>query len=409
VGVIAGIYPAFVLSSFKPITALKAALSRERGAAFRKALVVVQFALSIILLIGTGVALDQLKMLQRSDTGFTRENVLMIPVIRSPVAQNFKPLKNEFLRNRNVMSVTAIEEIMGAKHQVGNYLFDGLEESRPFPRLCVHHDFTKTFNIPVVAGRDYSEEVHTDDSLALVVNETLVKQMGWTSNEAALGKKFNTRPNARIVGVVKDFNFTSRHQPIRPLVLELNTGPRAFDVRIKYMAVRISGKDVPETIDWLKQQWTAQIPGWPFDYFFLENDLEKLYKAENKMSKITIVFSGLSILVACLGLFGLSTFTAEQRKKEMSIRKVLGSSNTDIFMLFSKHFFGLILIANVVAFPLAYLLMKQWLGNFAYQVGINFGLFILSGLIAVAIAFFTICYQAIRAANNNPAEVLKSE
>jgi putative ABC transport system permease protein len=151
------------------------------------------------------------------------------------------------------------------------------------------------------------------------------------------------------------------------------------------------------------------MPGWPFDYFFLENDLEKLYKAENKMSTITLIFSGLSILVACLGLFGLSTFTAEQRKKEMSIRKVLGSSDSEIFLLFSKHFFTLILIANVVAFPLAYLLMRQWLAGFAYQVNIDFTLFILAGLAAVAIAFMTIAYQALRASHSNPADVLKNE
>jgi putative ABC transport system permease protein len=409
VGVISGIYPAFVLSSFAPITALKSNPNRESGAVFRKTLVVIQFTLSIILLVGTGVAMDQLKMMRKSDTGFTRENVVMIPVIRSPVAQNYKSLKNEFLRNKNTVSVSALEEVMGAKHQVGNYQFEGLTESRPFPRLCVHHDFTKTFGIPIVAGRDFSEDVNTDDTLALVVNETLVKQMGWASNEEAIGKKFANRPDRRIIGVVKDFNFTSRHQPIRPLVLELNTTPQAFDVRIKYMAVRITGEDIPATIDWLAQQWKAQIPGWPFDYFFLENDLEKLYTAENKMSKITMVFSGLSILVACLGLFGLSTFTAEQRKKEMSIRKVLGSSDYGIFMLFSKHFFRLILIANVVAFPLAYILMKQWLGGFAYQVNIDLRLFILAGLAAVAVAFFTICYQALRTAHSNPADVLKSE
>ncbi|AYB34671.1 ABC transporter permease [Chryseolinea soli] len=409
VGMVSGIYPAFVLSSFKPITALKASPNRESGGTFRRALVVVQFTLSIVLLVGTGVAMDQLNMLRKSDTGFTRENVIMIPVTRSPVAQNYKALRNEFLRNRNTVSVTALEEVLGAKHQVGNYIFEGQEDSRPFPRLTVRHDFTKTFDIPMVAGRDFSEDVITDDSLALVVNETFVKQMGWGSNEDAIGKKFDNIPTHKIIGVVKDFNFTSRHQPIRPLVLQLNTTLRAFDVRIKYMAVRITGEDVPGTIAWLSKQWKAQIPGWPFEYFFLDSDLEKLYKAETKMSKIAVVFSGLSILVACLGLFGLSTYTAEQRKKEMSIRKVLGGSNAHIFMLFSKHFFSMILIANVVALPLAYFVMKRWLESFAYQVNINFGLFALSALVAVGIALFTISYQAIRSANSNPAEVLKRE
>lgn len=408
-GLISGIYPAFVLSSFKPITALKSNMNQERGATFRKVLVVLQFSLSIILLIGTGVAIDQLNMLQNSDTGFTKENVIMIPVSRSPIAKSFESLRTEFLRNKNIVEVTALEEILGSKHQVGNYLFEGLEESKPFPRLNVRHHFLKTFDIPVVAGRDYSEDFVTDDTLALLVNESLVKQMGWKSNEEALGKRFAQRPNRKIVGVVKDFNFTSRHQPIRPLVMDLNLNPRAFELFIKYMAVRIGKDDVAGTIAYMQKEWKEQMPGWPFEYFFLENNLENLYKAENKMSNITLIFSGLSILVACLGLFGLSTFTAEQRKKEMSIRKVMGSSDSEIFLLFSKRFVTLIIIANVVAFPAAYFMMKQWLATFAYQVEIDFKLFILSALAAAAIAFLTICYQGIRAAHSNPAEVLKTE
>jgi putative ABC transport system permease protein len=384
-------------------------MSQERGATFRKVLVVVQFSLSIILLIGTGVAIDQLSMLQDSDTGFTKENVIMIPVSRSPIAKSFEPLRTEFLRNKNIIEVTALEEVLGSKHQVGNYLIEGLEESKPFPRLNIRHHFAKTFNIEVVAGRDYSEDINTDDSLALVVNESFVRQMGWKSNEEAIGKRFGIKPNRKIVGVVKDFNFTSRHQPIRPLVMDLNLRPQAFDLFIKYMAVRISKDDVSSTIAYMQKEWKEQIPGWPFEYFFLESNLENLYKAENKMSKITLVFSGLSILVACLGLFGLSTFTAEQRKKEMSIRKVMGSSDSQIFMLFSKHFFVLILISNIVAFPLAYYLMKKWLATFAYQVEIDFTLFIFSALAAAAIALLTICYQGVRAAHSNPAEVLKNE
>lgn len=409
VGIVSGAYPAFVLSSFKPITALKSNLSRERGAAFRKVLVVVQFSLSIILLIGTGVAMDQLNMLRKSDAGFAKENVIMIPVLRSPVSTNYEALKTELLRNPNTISVTAIEEVLGAKHQVGNYLIEGLTESKPYPRLNIRHDFLKTFNIPLAAGRDYSEDIVTDDSLALLVNEEFVRQMGWTSNEAAIGKTFGNRSNRKIVGVVKDFNFTSKHQPIRPLVLDLNTNPRAFELFIKYLAVRIKSDDVPATLEWLQEQWKTQIPGWPFEYFFLENNLENLYKNENKLSKITLIFSCLSIFVACLGLFGLSTFTVEQRKKEMSIRKVLGSSDSEIFMLFSKRFFVLILIANALAFPLAYVLMKQWLSSFAYQVSIDFTLFLVAALIAIGIAFVTICYQALHATRSNPAEVLKNE
>jgi putative ABC transport system permease protein len=409
VGVISGAYPAFVLSSFKPITALKSNLSREQGATFRKVLVVVQFSLSVILLIGTGVAMDQLNMLQKSDPGFAKDNVVMIPVSRSPIGSSYEALKTEFLRHPNTISVTAIEEVLGAKHQVGNYLIEGLTESKPYPRLNIRHDFLKTFDIPLAAGRDYSEDIVTDDSLALLVNEEFVRQMGWATNEEAIGKTFSGRSNRKIVGVVKDFNFASRHQPIRPLVMDLNTQPRAFELFIKYLAVRIKSDDIPYTLDWFQQKWKAQMPGWPFEYFFLDNNLQNLYKNESKLSRITMIFSCLSIFVACLGLFGLSTFTVEQRRKEMSIRKVLGSSDSEIFMLFSKRFFTLILIANVLAFPLAYLLMKQWLAGFAYQVSIDFTLFLFAALIAGGIAFITICYQALHAAGTNPADVLKNE
>ncbi|HYG04510.1 MAG TPA: FtsX-like permease family protein [Chryseosolibacter sp.] len=409
VGILAGVYPAFVLSSFKPITALKSNTNLERGVSFRKALVVLQFSLSIMLLIGTGVAIDQLNMLRNSDPGFDKENVVMIPVSRTPIARSYETLRTEFLRNPDVAQVTALEEILGAKHQVANYTIEGFAESKPFPRLNIRHHFAETFNIEVVAGRDYSEDIITDDSLALLVNEEFVRQMGWTSNEQAIGKTFNNRPNRKITGVVKDFNFTSKHQPIRPLVMDLNLNPRAFDLFIKYVAVRVSGKNVPETIAWLQDKWKDQMPGWPFEYFFLEHDLEKLYKSENKMSKITLVFAGLSILVACLGLFGLSTFTAEQRKKEMSIRKVLGSSDLQVFFLFSRQFFLLIFIAIVIAFPLSWVVMQKWLSGFAYQVDIDPKLFILGACVATLIAFVTILYQGVKAAHNNPADVLKTE
>ena len=409
VGILAGIYPAFILSGFKPITALKGAVKHNRGDAFRKTLVVVQFSLSIILMICTGVAMDQLDMLQTADIGFKEENVIMIPVSRTAINTNYESVKTEFLRNHNVVSVTALEEILGAKHQVGNYLIEGQTESKPFPRLNIRHDFARTFGIPIAAGRDYSEDIFTDDSLALVVNEEFVRQMGWHSNEEAIGKTFQGRANKKIVGVLRDFNFTSRHQPIRPIVLDLNLNPNAFNLFIKYMAVRIKQEDTPSTIAFLAQQWKAQMPGWPFEYFFLNQELENLYITEKKQSRIAGIFSGLSILVGCLGLFGLSTYTAEQRKKEMSIRKVLGSSNKEIFMLFSKNFLVLVVIANFVAFPVAYFLLKQWLATFAYQVPINLLLFVLAGGSAVVIAVATILYQGIRSANTNPAQVLKTE
>jgi putative ABC transport system permease protein len=408
-GSMAGIYPAFILSSFKPITALRGAAKHDSGELFRKALVVVQFSLSIILMICTGVAIDQLNMLQTADVGFQQENVIMIPVSRTAISKNYESIKAELLQNHNVQSVTALEEVLGSKHQVANYLMEGQTESRPYPHLNIRHDFAKTFGIPIVAGRDYSEDVFTDDSLALLVNEEFVRQMGWTSNEAAIGKTFDNRANRKVIGVLKDFNFTSRHQPIRPLVLDLNMNPGAFNLFLKYMAVRVKPENMSSTIEYLEQTWKSHMPGWPFEYFFLNQELEQLYIAEKKQSKIAGIFAGLSILVGCLGLFGLSTYTAEQRKKEMSIRKVLGSSNREVLLLFSKNFLTLVLLANVFAFPIAYVLLKQWLSGFAYHVPININLFFISAIIAIVISIATILYQGIRSANINPAHVLKND
>jgi putative ABC transport system permease protein len=408
-GSMAGIYPAFVLSSFKPITALRGAVKHDSGELFRKALVVVQFSLSIILMICTGVAIDQLNMLQTADVGFQQENVIMIPVSRTAISKSYESIKAELLQNHNVQSVTALEEVLGSKHQVANYLMEGQTESRPYPHLNIRHDFAKTFGIPIVAGRDYSEDVFTDDSLALLVNEEFVRQMGWTSNEAAIGKTFDNRANRKVIGVLKDFNFTSRHQPIRPLVLDLNMNPGAFNLFLKYMAVRVKPENMSSTIEYLEQTWKSHMPGWPFEYFFLNQELEQLYIAEKKQSKIAGIFAGLSILVGCLGLFGLSTYTAEQRKKEMSIRKVLGSSNREVLMLFGKNFLLLVLLANVFAFPIAYVLLRQWLSGFAYHVPININLFFISGITAIVISIATILYQGIRSANINPAHVLKND
>ena len=310
------------------------------------------------------------------------------------------------------MSVTAVEEIIGAKHQVGNYQFEGNEDSKPFPRLFVRHDFVKTFGIEMATGRDYSEDYLTDDSLAILVNEQLVKQQGWPSNEAAVGKKFswNSRTNDRkIVGVVKDFNFVSKHHPIRPLVVDLDLRDQAFDLFIKYMAVRISGQNVKSSIATLEKVWKKNMPERPFDYFFLNENLKGLYKAEEKLSKVSVIFSGFAIFVACLGLFGLATFTAEQRKKEISIRKVLGGTVSHIVWLLTSNFSRLILVAFIISCPIAYWILSSWLSGFAYKIQIQPDVFVIAGAMALAVAVTTISFQAIKAAFNNPASVLKNE
>ncbi|HEU5290526.1 MAG TPA: ABC transporter permease, partial [Cyclobacteriaceae bacterium] len=351
VGVIAGIYPAAVLTSFNPVKALRAKKAAGKGFSFRKALVVAQFSISIVLIIGTGVAIQQLNFLQNDEVGFTKDHIIMIPVIRTPMAQKYQSYVDEALKNTGIHSITAVEEILGAKYQGANYQFEGMKASSLFSRLNVRHDFLKTFEIPLLAGRDYSRDITTDDSLALVVNETLVKSFGWTAEEA-LTKYYDFGPyRGRIVGVTKDFNFSSKHEPIGPIVLPLNTFPGAFNLFIKYMAVRISPTNTQASIEALEKLWKSMLPGRPFEYFFLDNELTNLYKAEANLSRVAGTFSVLAIVVACLGLFGLASFNAEQRKKEIGIRKVLGSSVSQIILLIFSDYSRLLLAAIIIGCP----------------------------------------------------------
>ncbi|REE05578.1 ABC transporter permease [Marinoscillum furvescens] len=411
VGVLSGFYPAFVLSSFNTVLVLKNAYQRMDGFSFRRVLVTVQFAISIMLIIGTIIAMKQLQFLQNDELGFSKDHVVMLPVIRSPMAKHYEQFKNRALQSPRVHSVTAVEEIVGAKHQVANFQFEGVDQSKPYPRFVVRHDFTETMGIEMAAGRDFSYEVQTDDSLALVVNETLVRSMNWGSPEEAINRRFMYRGQLRgkVVGVVKDYNFVSKHHPIAPLVITLNSHPGAFNLFVKYVAVKIDGADMRSSIEDIREAWYAVMPERPFDYFFLDDRLNDSYKAEQKLSVVTMIFSGLAIIVACLGLFGLATYSVEQRKKEIGVRKVLGISTSQILMLLSKEFVLLICLAFVVAVPSAYVLLRGWLDGFAFRTDIDAWPFVAAGVLTMLVAVFTISFHAFRASRINPAETLKYE
>jgi putative ABC transport system permease protein len=409
VGLIAGIYPAVVLTSFNPVKALKAKKTKSKGFSFRKALVVAQFSISIVLIIGTGVAIQQLNFLQNSDVGFTKDHIIMIPVIGTPMAQKYQSFVDEALKYNDIRSISAVEEILGAKYQGANYQFEGMKASSLFSRLNVRHDFLKTFEIPLLAGRDYSRDITTDDTLALVVNETLVKSFGWTPEEA-LTKYYDFGPyRGRIIGVTKDFNFSSKHEPIGPIVLPLNTFPGAFNLFLKYMAVRVSPTNTQASIQTLEKLWKSMLPGRPFEYFFLDNELNNLYKAEANLSKVAGTFSALAIVVACLGLFGLASFNAEQRKKEIGIRKVLGSSVQQIILLIFSDYSKLLLASIVIACPVAYFALDRWLTSFAYRIDIPFDVFFGASIITILVALLTVSYKSFSVARSNPVDSLKYE
>lgn len=411
VGALSGFYPAFVLSSFKTVAVLKNAPVKAMGFNFRRILVTAQFGISVFLIVATLVAIDQFRLLRDQDVGFDKEHVLMIPVIRSPMGQHYEYFRSEALQSPFVKSVTGVEEIIGAKHQVGNYRFEGMERSKPFPRFFVLHDFVETMDIEMAAGRDYDRAFITDDSLAVVVNESMVNAMGWNSPEEAVGKQyyFGNELRGKVVGVVKDYHFISKHHPIGPLVLDLDTRPQAFNLFIKYLAVKVDNSNLQQALADLQQAWTSTLPDRPFDAFFLEDRLNESYKAEQKLSRITVIFSILAILVACLGLFGLATFTVERRTKEIGLRKVLGIKTSAILVLLSKEFVYLILIALVVSIPVSYLLLERWLNGFAYRISIEVWPFIIAGLITFGVSTATVLYHAIRASWINPVQALKHE
>jgi putative ABC transport system permease protein len=410
VGIGSGIYPAMVLSSFIPIKVLKDSQAKGgRGNALRKALVVIQFSLSIIMIISTIMALRQLDFLRTSDTGFDQDQLLYISALRTPIIQTYPAFKKELEQRPDVESVTGVLDVIGSKHQGDNYRFEGMENSKLFSVIWVNHDFFKTFSLDILAGRSFLETNPTDDTLALIVNESMVRQLGWTVEEA-VGKGFDyQRYSGKVIGVVKDFNFVSKHKEIGPLILQLRSSPGHFNFSLKYVAIKINSKDLPRTVEGIEAKWKELVPGRPFDYFFLDQELDKMYKDEDTLGKVAGIFSFLSVVVACLGLFALVSFMTEERKKEIGIRKVMGSSAQQIVLLLSKDVSMLIVFAFVIACPFAWYFIDRWLSHFAFHAEISWVVFIGVGILTMLIAWLTISYRALQAAFANPIKSLRHE
>lgn len=409
-GVGSGLYPAFVLSAFIPIKALKGAdMKSGRGALLRKSLVVVQFALSIMMIISTLVANDQLDFLRRSDGGFDSDQVVYISALRTPITKTYPAFKKELELRPDVKSVTGVLDVLGSKHQGDNYRFEGMSDSKLFSVIWVNHDFFETFDLELVAGRPFQEHMTTDDSLALIVNEAFVRQMGWKPEEA-VGKAFEyTQYRGEVIGVVKDFNFVSKHRRIEPLILQLRSNPGHFNFSLKYVAIKTNSQDIASTVSAIESKWKELAPGRPFDYFFLDQELAKLYKAEEKLGKVAGIFSFFAVVVACLGLFALASYLADERKREIGIRKVMGSSVEQIVFLMTKDFTRLIVVAFVIACPITWYAVYTWLNKFAFHVEVNWLTFLMVGVMMLMLALLTISYRAFQAASINPVRALRHE
>lgn len=413
VSLIAGSYPALVLARFQPIRVLKGQLKTAGAGQFRKTLIVFQFAITAFLIISTLLVRNQLSFIQHKKLGYSKDHVLLLPVDKE-VLDKIHTLKSEFRQNADVQQVSLASEspvfINGGYSMRRTNMPDG--KYKMVAGLQIDEDFIKTMNLHLVAGRDLTrtdveQAMHPDgDSLNyyhFIPNESAVKELGWTP-EQAIGQKIDMGSGRKgeIKGVVADFHFASMKQKIGPLIL-------FPEMQGEILLVKLAGNQLPNTLQFLESKWRTLIPNRPFSYEFMDEEFNKLYSAETRTGKIFSVFAFLSIFLACLGLFGLSAYTTAQRTKEIGVRKVLGASVFSIVGLLSKDFLKLVLVAILIASPLAWYGMNQWLQDFAYKIDIEWWVFALAGLLAVGIALLTVSFQSIKAALMNPVKSLKSE
>jgi putative ABC transport system permease protein len=402
IGVASGIHPAFYMSSLQPVKTLKGVFDSAKGKKkFRNTLVIFQFVISITLIICTLLIRNQLHYIKKAELGYNKENMVIIPLADQDLRTKTEEMRGALLSLPGIVQAAASSDVPHNGFTSNGYIPEGYSHSIMIHALDADQHFLETFGIDLVKGRNFSKEFTTDRD-AYLINETLAEQLGWDN---PLGKTIRRNGDRTVIGVVKDFQFATLHNKIEPFLITNTPWRNEFD----YMSIKISTNDIQGILGNIEKTFKRFSRLIPFEYFFLDDAFDRLYKSEERFEKIFQYFSLLAICIALLGLFSLSAYSAQQKSKEIGIRKVLGATVPQILSLFSRETIVLIIAANAVACPVAHFVIQRWLGNFAYRTSISGWAFVLAFVGSMAAAFVTISYQSLKAALKKPADELRSE